>query len=194
MGDGLRLRRNENGGLKPPAFTGTVQTRLLDESSYTENKHGEKSAVSSDKTISLAVHILRTLFGLWNLFFGLVFFFDINGAVFVIPQPMGHGELTPYLNQTLIDTDLFHVVKAIEIVVGILLLVNRAVPLSLCVYFPITVVIFHVNMFLEEFALGPVIAVIYLVVHLFLFWAYRSYYRPMLVWRASVTPGTLRVD
>lgn len=145
--------------------------------------------MSNSKAVSVAVHILRTLFGVWNLFFGLVFFFDIYGYMFLIPQPMGHGQLTPYLNQTLIDTHLFHVVKTIEIAVGILLISNRAVPLSLCVYFPITVVIFHVNMFLEDFALGPVIALIYLCVHLFLFWAYRSYYLPMLTWKASISPG-----
>jgi putative oxidoreductase len=137
----------------------------------------------ADKLISVSVAVLRIIFGLWNLFFGLVFFFEF------IPQPMGHGELTPYLNQTLIDTHLFHVVKVIEIIVGILLLINRAVPFALCVYFPITVVIFIVNLFLEEFALGPMIAFIYLGVHLFLFWAYRSYYLPMLAWRASVTSG-----
>ena len=137
----------------------------------------------TDKVISALVTVLRIIFGAWNIFFGLVFFFEF------IPQPMGHGELTPYLNQTLIDTHLFHVVKVIEIVVGILLLVNRAVPFVLCVYFPITVVIFIVNLFLEEFALGPMIAFIYLGVHLFLMWAYRSYYFPMLAWRASVTSG-----
>lgn len=150
-------------------------------------KTEETNAVTSDRTISIVVRILCILFGLWNLFFGLVFFFDISGTMFLIPQPMGHSELTPYLNQTLIDTHLFHVVKAIEIVVGILLVVNRAVPLSLCVYFPITVVIFQVNMFLEDFAFGPVIALMYLAVHLFLLWAYRSYYLPMLAWRAPLT-------
>ena len=143
--------------------------------------------MTSSGTVSIVARILCILFGLWNLFFGLVFFFDIYGSVFLIPQPMGHGELTPYLNQTLIDTHLFHVVKAIEIVVGILLVINRAVPLSLCVYFPITVVIFQVNMFLEDFAFGPMIALIYLAVHLFLLWAYRSYYRPMLAWRTPLT-------
>ena len=132
----------------------------------------------SDKAISASVHVLRVLFGAWNLFFGLVFFFEF------IPQPMGHGPMTPYLNQTLIDTHLFHVVKVIEIIVGVLLIINRAVPFSLCVYFPITVVIFIVNLFLEEFALGPMIAFIYLFVHLYLFWAYRSYYLPMLAWQA----------
>ncbi len=151
--------------------------------------------MANSKTIAWAVHILRTLFGLWNLFFGLVFFFDISGSMFVIPQPMGHGDLTPYLNQALIDTHLFHIVKAIEIVVGVLLLANRAVPLSLCVYFPITVVIFHVNMFLEDFAAGPVIAIIYLVVHLFLLWAYRRYYLPMLAWRTPIaTADPSRLD
>jgi hypothetical protein len=150
--------------------------------------------VDTDKTIIVAVHVLRTIFGAWNLFFGLVFFFDINGMVFVIPQPMGHGPMTPLLNETLITTHLFHVVKVIEIVVGVLLLANRAVPVALCVYFPITVVIFIVNMFLEEIASGPVIAWAYLFVHLFLMWAYRSYYLPMLAWRASITPGNARLE
>jgi putative oxidoreductase len=146
--------------------------------------------VLSDKSISVTTRVLCILFGAWNLFFGLVFFCDhVFHIKFLIEQPMGHGELTPYLNQTLIDTHLFHVVKAIEIVVGVLLLTNRAVPFSLCVYFPITVVIFVVNLFLEEFAFGPMIAFIYLAVHLFLMWAYRSYYSPMLAWRASITPG-----
>jgi hypothetical protein len=130
------------------------------------------------KLAGAIVPTLRTVFGAWNLFFGLVFFFEF------IPQPMGHGPMTPYLNQTLIDTHLFHVVKTIEIAVGLGLIFNRGVPLALCVYFPITVVIFIVNLFLEQFAWGPFIAVVYLAVHLYLFWTYRRYYLPMLVWQA----------
>ena len=137
----------------------------------------------SDKVIGAAVTGCRLVFGTWNIFFGLVFYLEF------IPQPMGHGELTPYLNQTLIDTHLFHVVKAIEIVVGLSLLMNRAVPLMLCVYFPITFVIFFVNLFLEDFVFGPMIAFIYLGVHMFMMWAYRKYYLPMLAWRASISPG-----
>lgn len=136
--------------------------------------------MADNRLASLFVAGLRTVFGVWNLFFGIVFFFN-----WPIEQPMGHGDLTPYLNQTLIDTGLFPIVKVIEIVVGLLLISNRAVPLALCVYFPITVVIFVVNMFLEDFAAGPFIAVIYAAVHLFLFWVYRSYYASMLVWQTS---------
>lgn len=139
------------------------------------------------KLLGGATVVLRTLFGAWNLFFGIVFFFN-----WPIAQPMGHGQMTPYLNQALIDTGLFPLVKAIEIVVGLLLIGNRAVPFALCVYFPITVVIFVVNMFLEDFGwIGPFIAVIYATVHLFLFWVYRRYYRPMLVWNA---PAQDRAD
>lgn len=145
--------------------------------------------MNPDRTTGIAAAFCRTVFGAWNLFFGLVFFFDIYGAVFFIPQPMGHGELTPLLNNTLITTGLFHVVKAIEIVVGLLLLANRAVPFALCAYFPVTVVIFIVNFFLEDAAAGPFIALAYAGVHLFLFWVYRAYYRPMLVWRAAIGPA-----
>lgn len=136
----------------------------------------------SNKFMGMTAITLRVLFGAWNLFFGIVFFFN-----FPIEQPMGHGPTTPYLNQMLIDTGLFHVVKVIEIVVGILLISNRAVPFALCVYFPITVVIFIVNMFLEQFAAGPFIAVIYACIHLFLFWVYRSYYSSMFVWNIART-------
>jgi len=137
--------------------------------------------MANGKLLNGTVTVLRTLFGAWNLFFGFVFFFN-----FPIDQPMGHGPMTPYLNQTLIDTHLFHVVKTIEIIVGLLLLTNRAVPFALCVYFPITVVIFIVNMFLEQFGFfGPFIAVVYAGVHLFLFWVYRRYYMPMLAWRTT---------
>jgi len=139
--------------------------------------------------IEYAADVCRIAFGAWNLFFGLVFFFDIAGRKFFIEQPMGHGEFTPRLNQVLIDTHLFHVVKAIEIVVGLMLIFNVGVPLALCVYFPITYVIFHTNLFLEDFKAGPAIAWIYLLVHLFLFWAYRDYYAAMLVWDSAVTPG-----
>lgn len=138
--------------------------------------------MADNRLLGSTVAVLRTLFGLWNLLFGIVFFFN-----WPIAQPMGHGELTPYLNQTLIDTGLFPIVKVIEIVVGLLLISNRAVPFALCVYFPITVVIFVVNMFLEEFTAGPFIAVIYAAVHLFLFWVYRHYYSGMLQWNTPIT-------
>ena len=132
--------------------------------------------------MEIAVVFLRTAFGVWNLFFGVVFFFN-----WPIPQPMGHGKKTPYLNQTLIDTKLFHVVKVIEIIVGLALIFNVGVPLALCAYFPITIVIFHTNMFLEEdFKPGPWIAVAYLAVHLFLLWAYRDYYMPMLTMASHI--------
>jgi len=145
--------------------------------------------VSADIVIDYAATICRIAFGAWNLFFGLVFFFDIFGKKFVIEQPMGHGEFTPRLNQVLIDTHLFHVVKAIEIIVGIMLIANVGVPLALCVYFPITYVIFHTNLFLEDFKAGPFIAWAYLIVHLFLLWVYRSYYASMLGWDSTVTPS-----
>ena len=145
--------------------------------------------MSIDTVIEYAVIFLRIGFGVWNLFFGLVFFFDIFGKKFLIEQPMGHGEFTPRLNQVLIDTHLFHVVKAIEIVVGLMLILNIGVPFALCVYFPITYVIFHTNLFLEDFKAGPAIAWIYLIVHLFLLWAYRGYFASMLVWDSQITPG-----
>ena len=57
--------------------------------------------MADSKPTNWTMTVLRILFGAWNLFFGIVFFTD-----FPIEQPMGHGEMTPYLNQALIDTGL----------------------------------------------------------------------------------------
>ena len=75
---------------------------------------------------------------------------------------------------------MFHGVKAIELVCGILLLFGRFVPIALIVLFPITVSIFIFDVLLVHFWQGPIMGTGTLVEHVFLFLAYYSWYQPMI--------------
>jgi hypothetical protein len=73
-----------------------------------------------------------------------------------------------------------------QALVGVLLLVNRFVPLALAVIAPVIVNILAFHLFLAPS--GIPVAVVVLLLELFLVWSYRQRFRPMLSCRAQ--PGT----
>jgi uncharacterized membrane protein YphA (DoxX/SURF4 family) len=81
---------------------------------------------------------------------------------------------------------LFGLVKGVEVLCGLLFLINRFVPLALVLIAPVLV-----NIALVNFKLGPTPAgvgtsIVIIVLELYLAWAYRSSFRPLLT--AKVTP------
>jgi uncharacterized membrane protein YphA (DoxX/SURF4 family) len=125
---------------------------------------------------------------------GLVFFvFGLMGllsALGVIPMgqpstplPEGAAAFTAAVMKT---GYLFALVKGTETVAGALLLSNRFVPLALALVAPVVVNIVAFHAFLEPSGLG--LAAVVLAAEVYLAWAYRRAYRPMLAMRA--TPGT----
>jgi hypothetical protein len=80
---------------------------------------------------------------------------------------------------------MFPLVMGTQLLVGVLLLLNRFVPLALALLAPIIVGIVTFHLFLAPKGTGIAVAV--LVMELYLAWAYRSAFRPML--RMRVTPG-----
>lgn len=89
---------------------------------------------------------------------------------------------------SLIETGLYEAVKAIEGVVGLLLILNLFVPLVLVVEMPISIIIFFMNFFLVgtgyQLFTGP--QEVFLNGILLVF--YGSYYRSMLQMRAPPVP------
>ena len=77
------------------------------------------------------------------------------------------------------------VVSATEVLVAVMLLTNRFVPLALALLAPIVVGIITFHVAMAPATIGPGIVV--LVIELYLAWAYRGAFRPMLA--AKVTPG-----
>jgi uncharacterized membrane protein YphA (DoxX/SURF4 family) len=123
--------------------------------------------------------IVRILLGLMFLVFGL------NGFLNFMPPPKDMPPEIMNVMGGLVKGGWMHVVSGAEVLVAVLLLTNRFVPLALALLAPIVVgiITFHVAMAMAT--IGPGIVV--LVMELYLAWAYRGAFRPML--RAKVTPG-----
>ncbi|MBL9202958.1 MAG: DoxX family membrane protein [Opitutaceae bacterium] len=120
---------------------------------------------------------------------GLVFFvFGLNGFLWFIPQPPADQmpkALVDFSTAMMNTGFLFQLVKGTEVAMGLLLLMNRFVPLALVVLAPVIVNIVLVHVLLAPS--GTAMAVVILGLELYLAWAYRSAFRPLVAARA--TPG-----
>ena len=123
--------------------------------------------------------IARVLMGLVFVFFGL------NGFLQFLPQmPMPDGA-TAFAGALLKTGYLFQLIMGTQLIVGVLLLTNRFVPLALALIAPVVVNIVAFHIFLAPSGLP--LALVVLVLEVYLAWAYRNAFRPMLATR--VTPG-----
>ncbi len=80
---------------------------------------------------------------------------------------------------------MFPLIAGTQLLVGVLLLVNRFVPLALVLIMPVLVNIIAFHIFLQPSGIGP--GVFFLVLELYLAWVYRKAFLPMLAMRAK--PG-----
>ncbi len=130
----------------------------------------------------------RWLPAIARVLMGLIFFvFGLNGFLHFIPQPknaMPEGAMA--FAGALMNTGyMMPLVMGTQLLVGVLLLLNRFVPLALALIAPIIVGIVTFHIFLAPAGIVPGIVV--LVLELFLAWSYRNAFCPMLAMRA--TPG-----
>jgi hypothetical protein len=133
-------------------------------------------------TSSVARHmpaLVRALLGLTFLVFGL------NGFLNFLPAPRDLPEDIVAVSGALAKAGYMTVVAGVEMLVALLLLTNRFVPLALALLAPIVVGILTFHIFVAPATIGPGIVV--LVMELYLAWAYRGAFRPML--RARTSPG-----
>ena len=102
----------------------------------------------------------RYLLGLILVVFGL------NGFLNFIPIPAPADPMKLFMMALFATGYLMPIVKFIEIAVGICLLANKFVPLSLVILAPITINIFLVHAFLDPggLAMGVVIAICQILV------------------------------
>jgi uncharacterized membrane protein YphA (DoxX/SURF4 family) len=122
---------------------------------------------------------IRILMGLSFLVFGLNLFLNFippptkplpEGAVAFAMALMKTGYMMPLIGST-------------QVIVGALLLTNRFVPLALALIAPFLVNSVAFHFFLEPS--GFVMAAIFSTFELYLAWAYRKAFQPMLVARAA---------
>lgn len=134
----------------------------------------------STKIKSISAITARILLGLIYLVFGLNFFFHF------LPTPPANGGVADAFTGGLFQSGYFFpMLKGLEVVLGAMLLIGLFVPLALVVLMPISIniLLFHAFLTPGNSAMGVVIV----LVHLYLAWSYRDYYKPLLSRKTSVS-------
>jgi uncharacterized membrane protein YphA (DoxX/SURF4 family) len=126
---------------------------------------------------SLLFTIARIIFGAWFLFSGAEYFspFDL--------QPLGNTPLAREFTLALIHSGLFAWIKALEVVVGLLLLINRAILPAALVTAPVTVVIAYWNFVLDPGLIEYAFGIATIAFNAILLWPYRLQLLALLKWR-----------
>jgi putative oxidoreductase len=135
------------------------------------------SLVSKGKSMKIAALIARFLLGLIFLVFGL------NGFLHFIPAPPPPPGPAGQFSGALLASHYFLVVSALQVAGGLLLLVNRYVPLALVLLGPVIVNIlcFHLLMYRTGLPMAVLVAILWGI----LFLRYRQYFSGIFVQRTS---------
>lgn len=121
--------------------------------------------------------VARTLLGL------IFFVFGLNGFLQFLPVPPMPEAAGAFAGALAKTGYFFPMLKGIEVVAGALLLSGRYVPLALTVLAPIVV---NIALFHIVLAPGLGMVALLLTLEIYLAWAYRDAFAPML--KARVSP------
>ena len=114
-----------------------------------------------------------------RILLGLIFFvFGLNGFFHFLPQPPMSGPPAAFGGALLATGYMFPLIKATEVIGGVLLLSGRLVPLALTVLAPVVVNIVAFHLFLAPSGLPLPLVIVALGV--FLAWSYRSAFSGVL--------------
>jgi len=127
-----------------------------------------------------AVWFVRLVFGAWMIPAG------VNHFVPIFPQPMGSQPLSHELIVALIDSHLFDLVKAVELIAGICVLTGYFLPLALLLCMPVSFCVFFWDAPLEGFgSRAALFGYSVLTCNLLLCLAYVRSYRTMFALRSA---------
>jgi putative oxidoreductase len=127
--------------------------------------------------MKIAILIARFLLGLIFLGFGL------NGFLnFLSMGPMPTGLAGQFIG-ALFQSHYLWVVAGLQVVGGLLLLVNRFVPLALVLLGPVIVNILLYHLFLHPAGVAP--AILVTILWFIVFYGHRQYFSGIFVQRAS---------
>ena len=127
-----------------------------------------------------AVWFVRLLFAAWMIPAGL------NHFIRIFPQPMGSQPLSHELVVALIDSHLFDLVKAVELIAGVCVLFGFYVPLALVVCMAVSFCVFYWDAPLEGWGTrAALFGYAALLSNVLLCLAYIRNYRPMFTLHAE---------
>ncbi len=124
-------------------------------------------------------HISRVIFGAWWVYSGAMPFIDPAW------QPLGQEQAAIDFSLALINSGLMVWIKVVEIVVGLLILANRAMPLAVIAITPINFVICYWNFVLDEGTVEYTFGALTILFNAVMAWVWRGYFWPLFVWRGT---------
>lgn len=141
--------------------------QLLDPARGEERAGGVFAAVA---------YAIQFFFGGWFFFNGLNYFAEFT------PSPPGSSPLSRELIGALEVTGLFAVVKAVELVSGAMLLLNRLVPLALLLAAPVSFAIVWVMLVLNGGTVGTTVGILTILFSAVMMFARLGSFMPVLTW------------
>ena len=127
-----------------------------------------------------AVWFLRILFASWMIPAG------VNHFIPLFPQPMGSQPLSQELISALIDSGLFDLVKAVELIAGVCVLTGFYTPLALILCMPVSFCVFYWDAPLEGWgSRAALFGYSVLICNVLLCLAYFRSYRSMFALRSK---------
>lgn len=124
--------------------------------------------------MKIAIIVVRVLLAGMYLFASIPFFLKIMPG----EMPAMSAAQTTFMTGLTASVYLMPLIKGTELISGILLLIGRTAPLGALLIFPVTLNIFLYHAFLGPKEL-PIVGVM-LIFNVFLFFAYRQKYLPIL--------------
>lgn len=129
-----------------------------------------------------AVWFVRLLFAAWMIPAGL------NHFIPLFSQPMGSQPLSQELIRALLDSHLFDLVKAVELIAGIGVLLGFYTPLVLLMCLPVSFCVFYWDAPLEGWgSRAAIFGYATLLCNVLLCLAYHKSYRTMFTLRAEAS-------
>ena len=130
--------------------------------------------VKTDSVKSKSTIVARVILGLVFLGFGL------NGLLQLFRLPPAEGAAAAFMDGLFASRYFFPLLFGIYVIAGAALLLGLFVPLALTVLAPIIVNIVAMHLFLPASAAEVSLAVLVTALEIFLSWAYRAAFRPLL--------------
>jgi putative oxidoreductase len=129
--------------------------------------------------MKVAVIVARVLVGLIFVFFGS------NAFLHFLPTPPPSATPAGQFLDSLVASRYVLVIGGCQVLGGLLLLINRYVPLGLTILGPIVVNILSYHFLMSMFGFFP-LASITTLLYLFLLYGYRQYFASLFVQKAVV--------
>ena len=136
----------------------------------------------------IVVHFFRLYLGAWMIMSGTSYWLTQAGLPPIFPQPVGNTPASSQMLVTMIEVGLFDIVKTLEILCGVLLMLNRMVPLGILLALPISGVVWYnaiiLNHRVDRLFNPTYMGVMCFYMSIVLALAYIRFFAPLFTWKA----------